>query len=290
MKRLLRINQCTGEHWVGDAFYVNTLFSYYHDKHDISPFLLLDYAKPRLFSSTMLSRGVGYHPHRGFETVTLVFAGEIEHQDTGGHSGKVSAGDVQWMTAGEGILHEEKLSAEFLKHGGEVEMVQLWVNLPSSHKFIKSKYQEILKDTIPTITLPNDTGRLRVIAGNFQNTSGAAQTFTPINIWDAYLNKRVEFEFSTPQGHTLMILVLRGHLILEHDAQVIHSGCVGIFSSEGTSVKLKTEVGTHVLIMSGQVIDEPLVGQGPFVMNTKEEIQQAIDDYHLGKFGLSPNG
>lgn len=286
IKTLLRINHGTGGHWVGDAFYVNSLFSYYHDQHDVSPFLLLDYAKPKSFPPMDTTPGVGYHPHRGFETVTLVFSGEVEHQDTGGHSGNVSPGDVQWMTAGAGVLHEEKLSAAFSKRGGIVEMVQLWVNLPAELKLTKPKYQEIRSETIPIINLPDRSGTLRVIAGEFHDTPGAAMTFTPMNVWDVSLNPAAVSTFNFEEGHSLMVFVLSGDVTVNDEQQSITAGCVGIFSTTGTTAKISTTKNAHVLILSGEPIDEPIVGQGPFVMNTKEEIHQAIEDYHNGKFGM----
>lgn len=281
MKKITRINHRINEHWVGNGFPVSTMFSY--EQKDISPFLLLDYAGPAVFEPTEHPRGVGQHPHRGFETVTIVYQGEVAHRDNAGNSGQIGPGDVQWMTAARGILHEERHGPGFTKNGGTLEMIQLWVNLPAKDKMRPPHYQEILNNTIPVITLENDTGFIRVIAGEYQGIKGAAKTFTPINLWDMRLNAGHQFNLPLPDGFTTMVLVLSGEVKL-NDEKTIHAKELAFFERSGDCISLETIQNTVLLILNGEPIDEPVVGQGPFVMNTEDEIKQAMNDYYAGRF------
>lgn len=283
MKKILKINRNVQAHWVGDGFPVQTLMSYPQDGKHISPFLLLDYAGPAEFQASPFQKGVGFHPHRGFETVTIVYQGEIEHRDNAGHSGKIGPGDVQWMTAARGVLHEEKHGQNFSNNGGTLEMVQLWVNLPAKAKMSQPHYQEILSQTIPTVKLDDHGNLLRVIAGQYGMTVGVAKTITPINVWDMQLTSGSEIHLNLPSGYNTILLVLRGKLCVNH-AEHIHAKELIIFETEHEDLVLKAMEDSKLLVLNGEPINEPIVGQGPFVMNTKQEIVQAFEDYRLGRF------
>jgi redox-sensitive bicupin YhaK (pirin superfamily) len=271
-------------HWVGDGFPVRSLFSYDSLGAHISPFLLLDYAGPHYFSPTTERRGVGQHPHRGFETVTIVYDGEVEHKDSTGNGGVIGPGDVQWMTAAGGILHEEYHSPAFAKAGGPFKMVQLWVNLPAKDKMAPGGYQGITNADIPVVELPGGAGVVRVIAGEFGGASGPARTFTPINLWDLRLSRGADMMLSLPEGHTAMLVVLDGQLSVGGEQEVKEAEML-MLSREGSTVSLYTDGDATILILTGEPIDEPIVGYGPFVMNSEAEIRQAIDDYNSGRLG-----
>jgi len=273
----------TSSHWVGDGFNVRPIFAHLAFTQAISPFLMFDYAVPREFAATEKKRGVGPHPHRGFETVTLAFQGEIEHGDSVGNRGVIGPGDVQWMTAASGIIHEEFLSRDFLKQGGILEMVQLWVNLPAKYKMIAPKYQPILSQDIPVLQLPDNAGTLRVIAGNFAGTQGAASTFSPVNLWDIKLNAGKSVELIVPAGHNTMLFVRQGKVAL--GSAVIGAADMALLESEGTRIKLQVQEDTSLLLMGGEPIAEPIVASGPFVMNTEQEIRIAMMDYQSGRMG-----
>jgi len=284
MKKILGTYRAPRGHWVGDGFPVRSLFSYdSHGKH-LSPFLLLDYAGPAAFKPTDQPRGVGQHPHRGFETVTIVYEGEVEHRDSTGAGGKIGPGDVQWMTAASGILHEEFHSREFTRTGGTLEMVQLWVNLPTSDKMSAPGYQTLLDHDIPSVALPNEAGRVRVIAGDYAGHRGPAHTFTPINVWDIRLNQGHDARFNVPEGHTLAIVVLRG-TVQVNGTQIVRDAEMVMLDRAGSDVLLEANSDTTVLLLGGEPIDEPIVGHGPFVMNSAAEISQAIVDFNNGRFG-----
>ena len=284
MKKILGTYRAPRGHWVGDGFPVRSLFSYdSHGKH-LSPFLLLDYAGPAAFKPTDQPRGVGQHPHRGFETVTIVYEGEVEHRDSTGAGGKIGPGDVQWMTAASGILHEEFHSREFTRTGGTLEMVQLWVNLPASDKMSTPGYQTLLDHDIPSVALPNEAGRVRVIAGDYAGHRGPAHTFTPINVWDIRLNQGHDARFSVPEGHTLAIVVLRG-TVQVNGTQIVRDAEMVMLDRAGSDVLLEANSDATVLLLGGEPIDEPIVGHGPFVMNSAAEINQAIVDFNNGRFG-----
>lgn len=270
-------------HWVGDGFNVRPIFANLAFTQAISPFLMFDYAAPREFDATEEKRGVGAHPHRGFETVTLAFQGEIEHGDSVGNRGVIGPADVQWMTAASGIIHEEFLSRDFLKQGGILEMVQLWVNLPARYKMIAPKYQPILGQNIPVIQLPDHGGAVRVIAGNFAGTQGAASTYSPVNLWDIKLNAGKSVELTVPAGHNTMLFVRQGKLAL--GSAVMGAADLALLERDGTRIRLQAQEDTSLLLMGGEPLDEPIVASGPFVMNTEQEIRVAMMDYQSGRMG-----
>jgi len=270
-------------HWVGNGFPVRSVFDYNGLGRELSPFLLLDYAAPYEFPPGNEKRGVGEHPHKGFETVTVAYQVELEHRDSSGGGGKIGAGDVQWMTAGNGIVHEEFHSQDFTRKGGTLQMVQLWVNLRAKDKSAKAGYQTLLKAQIPNVSLPQDAGTVRVIAGEFGGKKGAAKTFTPINVWDVNLRAGKSAEIPLPDGHTTTFLVLSGEV--EVNGKKAGEGDLAIFERKGNGIALKANTDARLLLMDGEPIGEPVVGHGPFVMNSRAEIQQAFEDYQLGKMG-----
>lgn len=282
-KKVLGVYRAPPPHWVGDGFPVRSLFSYDGIGRHLSPFLLLDHAAPMHFGPAAKPRGVGEHPHRGFETVTIVYQGEVEHRDSTGAGGKIGPGDVQWMTAGGGILHEEFHSREFTARGGMIEMVQLWVNLPARDKMTPARYQTLLSTQIPQVQLPGGTGSLRVIAGEYAGQAGPARTFTPINLWDVRLNTGATAHFDAIEGHTLALVVLRG--TVQVNGAVAREGELVHLERNGTGVSIESNNEATVLWLAGEPIDEPVVGYGPFVMNSREEIVQAIEDFNRGRFG-----
>jgi quercetin 2,3-dioxygenase len=270
-------------HWVGDGFNVRPIFAHLAFTQDISPFLMFDYAAPREFAATEKKLGVGPHPHRGFETVTIAFQGEVEHGDSVGNRGVIGPGDVQWMTAASGIIHEEFLSHEFLKRGGTLEMVQLWVNLPAKDKMIAPKYQPILNQEIPVVQLPDNAGTLRVIAGSYAGIQGAATTFSPVELWDIKVNAGKAIELKMPAGHNAMLFVRSGDIVL--DGRKASTGDLVLLEREGTHISLQATEEASLLLMGGEPIAEPIVASGPFVMNTEQEIRMAMMDYHSGRMG-----
>ncbi|MBX3423339.1 MAG: pirin family protein [Pirellulaceae bacterium] len=282
MSRVKRIIRNVPQHWVGDGFPVRSLFSYHHGT-DFDPFLLLDYAGPYRFAPSEAKRGVGEHPHRGFETVTIVYQGELEHGDSTGSHGTIGPGDVQWMTAGGGVVHEEFHSQRFARDGGVLEMVQLWVNLPAKDKLTAPKYQSILDAQIPKIELPHRGGSARVIAGDLCGARGPASTFTPINVWDLQLAEDVTIDLPLVPGHTALAVVQSGDLQAA-DARV-SSGELALFDPIGSTVPLRVFLPTRLLVLTGLPLNEPVVGQGPFVMNTRDQIRDAIQDYQSGRMG-----
>lgn len=287
MKTLVDVIHNEAGHWVGDGFPVRSLFSYRGDTKVISPFLLFDYAGPYTFEPNEgQPRGVGQHPHRGFETVTIVYDGEVSHRDSTGEGGTIGPGNVQWMTAGGGIIHEEFHSRGFSKTGGPFRMVQLWVNLPAKDKDAPAAYQSITADTIPAVTF--DGGRARIIAGTFGDTKGPARTFTPINLWDVRLDAEAEVTLPLPEGHNSMVAVLSGHVTI--DGEGVGRAEIARFSTDGESVTLCADGDSIVLVLTGEPIDEPVVGYGPFVMNSEAEIRKAIDDFNAGRFGQMAAG
>lgn len=284
MKKLSFILRSNERHWVGDGFPVRSVFSYNEIGAELSPFLLLDYAGPTSFPPSTHRRGVGEHPHRGFETVTIVYAGEVEHRDSSGGGGIIGPGDVQWMTAASGIVHEEFHGPDFAKHGGPFEMIQLWVNLPAKDKKAAPGYQSITDAQIPRVELPGDAGLVRVIAGNYHSSKGPARTFSPINLWDVRLNAGRRAEFQLPTGHTTALLILKGRVRLA-SGELVSEAELAVLDREDETFAVETLAGTTLLLLNGQPINEPIVGYGPFVMNTEAEIQQAIADYQNGRMG-----
>lgn len=284
MRDILGVYSAPRPHWVGDGFPVRTMLSNASQGAHISPFIMLDYAGPTNFAPTTARRGVGQHPHRGFETVTIVYDGEVEHRDSTGAGGVIGPGDVQWMTAAAGILHEEYHSPAFAAKGGAFEMVQLWVNLPAKDKMSKPGYQTLLDANIPTVDLPDGAGRVRVIAGSFLGNKGPARTFTPINIWDVRLSHGKTATLDVPRGHTLTVLVLSGVVVVNGQQEAREAQTV-LLGREGEGFTLETGADdAKLLVLTGEPINEPVVAQGPFVMNTIGEIKQAIVDFQSGRF------
>jgi redox-sensitive bicupin YhaK (pirin superfamily) len=269
---------------VGDGFPVRSLFSHASHGDHVSPFLLLDYAGPADFTPVEQPRGVGVHPHRGFETVTIVYQGEVEHRDSTGNGGLIGPGDVQWMTAASGILHEEFHSRAFTKKGGTLEMVQLWVNLPAKAKNADPGYQTLLDADIPAVDLPDGAGKVRVIAGGFEGRKGPAKTFTPIDIYDVKLNRNGVATFKPAEGHTVAAVVLKG-TVLVNGSEIAREAQFALLDRNGGEVIIEANTEASVLILSGEPIDEPVVMHGPFVMNTEGEIRQAMIDFQSGRFG-----
>ena len=284
MKKIVSILRKPTAHWVGDGFPVRTVFSFDTLGYRISPFLLLDYAGPAEFVPADHSRGVDEHPHRGFETVTIVYQGELEHRDSAGNHGKIGPGDVQWMTAASGVVHEEKHSREFTRLGGTLEMVQLWVNLPAQFKMSPPAYQTIPDRQIQSVTLPEGAGTVRVIAGEFEGVKGPASTFTPINLWELRLKTYQRAELMLPRGFTTALFVLRGEVALG-DSERAGEADLALLTREGDRVHIEAREDATLLVLNGEAIDEPVAAYGPFVMNSKTQITQAIEDYHNGRLG-----
>ncbi|RJF95617.1 pirin family protein [Noviherbaspirillum saxi] len=288
MKKILGVYSAPRPHWVGDGFPVRSLFSYNSHGQQLSPFLLLDYAGPADFLPTNTPRGVGQHPHRGFETVTIVYKGEVAHRDSTGQGGVIGPGDVQWMTAGAGILHEEFHSPAFNQSGGALEMVQLWVNLPAKDKMSPPGYQAILDGNIPAVPLPNGAGTVRVIAGEFDGHSGPAHTLTPMNVWDLRLTQGSFSALKLPEWWTAALVVLRGTVQVNGSA-IVREAQMVVLDRSGQELSIEANSDAVVLLLSGEPIDEPIVGHGPFVMNSQQEILQAVTDFNSGQFGLMPH-
>jgi len=284
MKKVLGIYSAPRPHWVGDGFPVRSLFSYQSHGKQLSPFLLLDYAGPADFAPARLKRGVGQHPHRGFETVTIVYKGEVSHRDSTGQGGTIGPGDVQWMTAGAGILHEEFHSDAFAAQGGALEMVQLWVNLPAKDKMTAPGYQAVLDSDIPVVALPNQAGSLRVIAGEYGQEKGPARTYTPMHVWDMRIRQGGITEFEVPEGWSTALVVLRGTVLVNGDT-VAREAQLVVLDKADRHMAIEANSDAVVLLLSGEPIDEPIVGYGPFVMNSQEDITQAISDFNSGRFG-----
>ncbi len=284
MKKLSFIQRSRGSHWVGDGFPVRTLFSYNDIADKISPFLLMDYAGPAEFPPTSARRGVGEHPHRGFETVTIVYEGEVEHRDSSGGGGRIGPGDVQWMTAGAGVVHEEFHGRDYASRGGPFEMIQLWVNLPKKNKMTPGKYQAIETAQIPKVDLPQSAGSVRVIAGEYQGNKGPSSTFSPINVWDIQIQTGAGAQFETTEGYTTALFVLRGRITLP-SGETIKTAEMAVLETQGTQFAFKAEEATQILLLNGLPLNEPIVGYGPFVMNTEEEVRQAFVDYENGRMG-----
>lgn len=282
LKTIRNVIRNIPQHWVGDGFPVRSLFSYQHGEQ-FDPFLLLDYAGPHQFALAEAPRGVGEHPHRGFETVTIVYQGELEHRDSSGSHGVIGPGDVQWMTAASGVVHEEFHSERFAREGGTLEMVQLWVNLPARKKMSPPRYQGILDADIPQAVLPNAAGSARIIAGELFGVRGPAETFTPINLWDLRLNQNTPLDLPIPSGHNSTLVVQSGNLLV-NDTPVAAVELVS-FNSEGDRIRLAAQAPARLLVLTGEPLREPVVGQGPFVMNTTQQIREAILDYQSGRMG-----
>lgn len=271
-------------HWVGDGFPVRNLFPSNGIQLEVSPFLMLDYAGPQYFKPAPQPRGVGEHPHRGFETVTIAYQGSVGHRDSAGNSGVIYPGDVQWMTAASGVLHEEMHESEFTKNGGTFEMIQLWVNLPAAHKMSKPGYQAITKEQIPTVEFETG-GHARIIAGSLNGSKGAAKTVTPLNVWDLELKAGERVELPVPEGHNTAVVLRKGDTTVNGTAKLTGEARIATLGREGDTVTFEAAADSHLLLLSGEPINEPVASYGPFVMNTREEIMQAVADLKAGKFG-----
>ncbi len=284
MKRVHQIRKPAQPHWVGDGFPVRNFLSY-QEPEPFRPFLLLDYAAPHTFAPSTKARGVGPHPHRGFETVTIAYQGEVAHRDSAGHGGTIGPGDVQWMTAAAGVVHEEMHGERFTREGGTFEMVQLWVNLPARAKMQKPRYQDLKSAAIPVVALPGNAGQARVIAGTLLSATGPAHTVTPVGLWDVTLRAERPTTLPLTAGHTALLLVQRGAIVVA-GADAVASNELAILQRDGSTLELCARGGdAQVLVMTGEPIDEPVVGHGPFVMNSWPEIRQAVDDFQSGRMG-----
>lgn len=272
-------------HMVGDGFPVRNLFPSNELDEQLSPFLMLDYAGPQDFSPTDHPRGVGEHPHRGFETVTIVYQGRVAHRDSGGNAGVIGPGDVQWMTAASGVVHEELHEREWAKQGGTLQMIQLWVNLPAKDKMSPPRYQTILDRDIPSVQFPDEGGTLRIIAGQVGGAQGPALTFTPVELYDVRLRAGREAEILLPAGHHAGLFVLSGEVTVNGTATVGEAE-LAVLAVDGERIRLRAGgQDATILIMSGEPIHEPIARYGPFVMNTRQELVQAVDDYRAGRMG-----
>lgn len=282
-KDVLSVHKAASSHWVGDGFPVRTVFPS-QGVNDVSPFLMLDYAGPVRFEPSSRPRGVEEHPHRGFETVTISYQGSVDHRDSGGNSGTIHPGDVQWMTAASGVVHEEKHGKEFTAKGGEFEMVQLWVNLPAAYKMSEPRYQGILNANIPRVDL-GPGAYARVISGELNGVKGPAKTFTPVHVFDVRLEAGGEGELRLPVEQNSVIVLLRGEILVNGSATMRGEAQIARLSPSGETVQLQAKSQSLVLVLSGEPIHEPVASYGPFVMNTEAELRQAVEDYRAGKMG-----
>jgi len=273
-------------HYVGDGFRVhNFIPSGNHlDMQRMTPFIMMDYNSPFYFPPTDKPRGVSVHPHRGFETVTIAYKGKVAHHDSAGNSGVIEEGEVQWMTAASGILHKEYHEENFSKAGGYFQMVQLWVNLPAKDKMSKPKYQGITKDQIQKFKLAGNAGVIEVIAGQYKNIKGAASTFTPVNLLNARLNKNAKADFSFPKNYNTALLVIEGSIKV-NETEMVDANHFVLFENNGEDFTLEATENAIVLVLSGEPINEPIAAHGPFVMNTRSELVEAVEDFNMGKFG-----
>lgn len=284
MKQLLSIRPAPEPHWVGDGFPVRSLFSMHDAGLRTSPFLLLDYAAPFPFEPSEAPRGVGEHPHKGFETVTIVYQGELEHRDSTGSSGRIGPGDVQWMTAGRGLVHEEMHAKEFARRGGTIEMAQLWVNLPAKDKGAAPGYQTIEARSIPTVLLDGGAGSVRVIAGELLGAKGPAKTFTPVGVWDLTLPAGSRTTLPVRDGFTTLLVPTRGRIRVGEGREAGPADLAS-FTTAGEALALEALDEARALLLTGAPIDEPIAAYGPFVMNTADEIREAIEQFRAGAMG-----
>ena len=283
LRSIERVLSAGSKHWVGDGFFVHGVMSPDGDPAVQSPFLLLDHAARRRFEPETKRRGVGEHPHRGFETVTICYRGEIDHRDSSGGGGRIGPGDVQWMTAAAGVVHEEMHSQRFTEQGGEMEMVQLWVNLPARDKMGPPGYQSLHDADFPRLQL--GAAEARLIAGALGATRGPAKTHTPIALFDLTFVADGEAEFTLPKSFQVMTFTLEGEARVGADERALSTGQLAVLKREEGLIRVRAPKGARVLVLSGEPIDEPVAAYGPFVMNTREQIVQAMRDYQSGKMG-----
>ncbi|NKG34407.1 pirin family protein [Acinetobacter junii] len=289
MKSLAFIHRNDTRFAIGDFYPALSVFSYHELGNTTSPFLLLDHLGPGKLEPKSKKKGVNEHPHRGFETVTFVFAGELQHKDSTGGGGLIKRGDVQWMTAASGIQHIEQFSSEFRESGGPFEMVQLWVNLPAKDKMSAPRYQSLLNEDIPKIILDDQTSYIRVVAGELNLTTGIAKTFTAMNVFDIHLVKDQQITLPAAEGTTTLIYLRKGKVQFSSDEESLEEQAMAVMSSLGTDVQINALENCDLLFLSAQPLNEPINGQGPFVMNSYDEILQAYDDIKTGKFGHYSN-
>ena len=289
MKSLAFIHRNDTRFAIGDFYPALSVFSYHELGNTTSPFLLLDHLGPGKLEPKSKKKGVNEHPHRGFETVTFVFAGELQHKDSTGGGGLIKRGDVQWMTAASGIQHIEQFSSEFRESGGPFEMVQLWVNLPAKDKMSAPRYQSLLNENIPKIILDDQASYIRVVAGEINQTTGIAKTFTAMNVFDIHLVKDQQITLPAAEGTTTLIYLRKGKVQFSSDEESLEEQAMAIMSSLGTGVQINALENCDLLFLSAQPLNEPINGQGPFVMNSYDEILQAYDDIKTGKFGHYSN-
>lgn len=277
-------------HLVGNGFRVHNFIPSRPklDMHRMNPFIMLDYNSPYYFPPTDKPKGVGVHPHRGFETVTIVYKGKVAHQDSSGGGGVIGEGDIQWMTAARGVLHKEYHEAEWSKTGGDFQMVQLWVNLPKKYKMSAPKYQAIKSDTINRYELEDKAGIIEVIAGEYKNTHGATSTFTPIHMFNAKLKQGGKADFQFPAHYNTVLLVVEGNIVINGDKKT-PTDHLALMANDGETFEIEATDDAIVLVLSGEPIDEPIAAHGPFVMNTREELKEAFSDINEGKFGYLEN-
>jgi redox-sensitive bicupin YhaK (pirin superfamily) len=287
MKKIRSVHKAGEPHWVGDGFPVRTVFHYGDLGKELTPFLLLDHAGPVQFEPARSPRGVDWHPHRGFETVTVVYEGEVDHGDTAGNQGSIGPGDVQWMTAGSGLLHKEFHGPAFTRRGGRFEVLQLWVNLPAKSKMTAPQYQGLVAADFPTVNLADEAGSVRVIAGEFQDSKGPARTFTPIKLFDLRLRAGKSLRLRLGDGWSSGLFVLEGKVTV-NGAETADREELVVFERAGDEVLIEAATDAKLFVMSGEPIDEPIAGYGPFVMNTQQELRQAMVDLQTGRMGRVP--
>lgn len=280
-KNIVSLHKARAPHMVGDGLPVRNVFSYTDlGKRELSPFLMLDYGMPSVFKPTEEVLGVGMHPHRGFETVTIAFQGRLAHRDTAGNHGEIGPGDVQWMTAGSGVLHEELHAPAFRKSGGTLQMLQLWVNLPAELKMTSPQYQTLENSNIPVVNL--GAAKVRIISGTLGDLVGPARSFTPINLWDVQLNPG-EVRLTVPENYTTALFVMEGKVTV-NGAQEVEEPTLVLLDNSGTDFTVTASSEARFIVLNGEPIHEPVVGYGPFVMNTQEQIVEAMKDYSAGRF------
>ena len=280
----VKVYQPGSQHVVGDGFHVRNLLPSNDLDLELSPFIMLDYAGPTFYPATDTPRGVGEHPHRGFETVTIVYQGIVAHRDSAGNSGVIGPGDVQWMTAASGIVHEEMHEREWAKRGGTLQAIQLWVNLPKAFKMSAPGYQTIVKDQIPVVQLDGGAGSLHVIAGSVRGAKGPAKTFTPIELYDLRLRAGHSLPLQIAKGYNVGLFVLSGRVTIAGSHRLAEAD-LAVWTSTGEAVTITGEEDALILVMAGEAIHEPVARYGPFVMNTQAELVQAVNDYQAGKMG-----
>lgn len=279
-----KVTRPAAPHFVGDGFRVHNFIPGTSTMQRMDPFIMMDYNSKFNFPATDKPKGVGVHPHRGFETVTIAYKGRVEHADSSGGGGVIGEGDVQWMTAASGVLHKEFHETQWSKKGGEFQMVQLWVNLPAKDKMSTPKYQAIAKSQMAKVVLPNNAGEVEIIAGDYQGANGPASTFSPVHLYNVRLKKGAKTELAFPANYTTAMLMIEGDAKVNDSAQVPQDHFL-MFSDDGESFSIEALTDTVILIMSGEPLNEPIAAHGPFVMNTKEELVEAFQDFNMGKFG-----